>query len=517
MRNFPRVTLLVSFGVLLGGGTACTEPEDVVEPVDDEQLGQTQSQERLSSAERRGRDIWFNNTYGGGAFFAFLAQHPDPSKRIRIAFTEVLNTPRADRFAQWGLINDPDCEANPAGGPDVCSDPSATGVVGIRKEPGPAGTTFFGVACASCHAGFDPNNPPADPADPKWANIHPTIGNQHAKFSKIFSHNLAATDVRRFMFAGWADGAVDTTALFNDNIMNPGVVTAFWDQKKRRTFDIGTGHEELRNGQGGEDDAGGNLASVRVYTNIGVCFAECVAPRPDRPNPGAPIDIVQCKRDCANYPPDEDLDDMGTFLRSVKAPQYPGHPHQVLTYLRGGLTFAATCSNCHSVTGEGRKVYSDDEINPMDAQTTNTCRARSTNWDTGKLWAQFSSDVFKNRGFKGYRTMPLTGIWSTAPFFHNQSVGPWATASAAPPERAQAYEAAMLEMMSTTRVPKVNVLPVALGPTIPAGTPLTYVFSRDPATGQLLCDDVIENRGHTYGAELSASSKAALIYWLKYQ
>jgi hypothetical protein len=152
----------------------------------------------------------------------------------------------------------------------------------------------------------------------------------------------------------------------------------------------------------------------------------------------------------------------------------------------------------------------------MDAQSTNTCRARTTNWDAGKLWAAFSSDVYKNRGYKGYRTMPLTGIWATAPFFHNQSVGPWAAADASPYERAEAYEAAMYEMMSATRTPKVNVLPVPIGP-FPAGTPLTYVFSRDPATGQLLCDDVVENRGHTYGAELSASGKAALIYWLKYQ
>ena len=75
----------------------------------------------------------------------------------------------------------------------------------------------------------------------------------------------------------------------------------------------------------------------------------------------------------------------------------------------------------------------------------------------------------------------------------------------------------MYEMMSTTRVPLVHRLPFALSPTIPAGTPLHYIFSRDPATGQVLCTDVVENKGHTYGADLSPSAKAALIYWLKYQ
>jgi hypothetical protein len=74
----------------------------------------------------------------------------------------------------------------------------------------------------------------------------------------------------------------------------------------------------------------------------------------------------------------------------------------------------------------------------------------------------------------------------------------------------------MYEMMSTSRVPKVNRLPFALGP-FPAGTPLTLVFSRDPATGQVLCDDAVENRGHTFGAEMSPAAKAALNNWLKYQ
>ncbi len=511
MRRLQRATLLVSTGLLLGGGLGCAESGSDIEDLDRE----TVFEERLSAAERRGRDVWFENTYGGGTFFQFLAVHPDPSKRIRIAFDEVLNTPRDQRFAQWGLINDPDCEANPAGGPDLCDDPAGTGVLGIRREASGA----FGVTCASCHAGLDPLNPPADVNEPTWDNIHPTIGNQYAKFGKIFGHNLAATDVRRLMFNGWRDGTVDTTALFNDNIMNPGVVTAFWDQKHRRTFDIGTGHRELRNGQGGEDDAGGDLATIRVYTNIGVCFFECVAPRPDRPDPNAPIDVAQCRRDCSNFPPQQDLDDVGAFLRQVKAPQYPGHPTtlgQAVTYVKGGLTFAVACGNCHSVTGPGRKVYSDDEINPMDAQSTNTCRARTTNWDAGKLWAQFSSNVYKNRGYKGYRTMPLTGIWTTSPFFHNNSVGPYAPADASPAARAAAYEAAMYEMMSASRAPLVQTLPFPVGP-FPAGTPLAYVFSRDPATGQLLCDDVVENRGHYYGSDLSASSKAALIYWLKYQ
>ena len=507
--------LFAPFLLVVGvGSTACVQ-EDTSGSLDQIERPTLFENGGLSEGQRRGRDVWFKNSYNGGKFFDFLAVHPDPSKRIRIAFIELLTTPRSQRFAQWGVINDPDCTTNPAGGFDVCEDPAATGVVGIRKELRADGSTRFGVACASCHAGFDPNDPPDDPAEPTWDEIHPTIGNQYAKYGRIFGNNLAATDPRRLMFAGWANGAVDTTALFNDNIMNPGVVTAFWDQHKRADFHVGMETEQLRNGQGGEDDVGTTLAARRVYTNIGVCFQECVAARP---NPAAPIDVVQCEATCADWPPLQDMLDLGDFLGQVRAPQYPGHPNQVLKYLAGRAAFEVKCASCHATSGEGRKVYSDDEISlPLgDPQVTNECRARSTNWDAGKLWAQFSSDVFKNRGFKGYRSMPLTGIWSTAPFFHNQSIGPWAPADASPAGRAASYEAAMHEMMSNSRVPKVNRLPIQLGP-FPPGTPLTFVFSRDPATGQLLCSDAVENRGHTFGADLPAGVKDSLIYWLKYQ
>lgn len=33
---------------------------------------------------------------------------------------------------------------------------------------------------------------------------------------------------------------------------------------------------------------------------------------------------------------------------------------------------------------------------------------------------------------------------------------------------------------------------------------------RDPTTGEVLCDDIVENRGHHYGAELPDEDKEAL-------
>lgn len=467
------------------------------------------------NALERGRLNWFNKTYNGGKFFKFLETHPDPSKRITLGFEQVIRTPRNLRFQTWGTINDPDCKASPNGGPDVCPDPEATGIIGIRKSIGADGKPLYGVACASCHAGFDPNRPPRDPNEPRWSNIHPTIGNQDLDSGKIFSANLSALDVRRLMFHAWPKGTVDTTLLFNDGIMNPGTITAFWNLPHRPLFDVDLSQPKNRGGQGGEDDVGADLAAIRVYTNIGVCFAECVASRP-----GQPIDIAQCRQACPDFPPQNEIDDMVTFMRSIESPKYRNaREFNARLYFQGKREFKQNCASCHS---SDHRILSNDEVNPLVADafnSTNKCRTLSTNWEAGHIWSQFSSNVYKARvqaGNRGYRTMPLVGIWATAPFLHTQSIGDWAPATASMKERGKSYERAMWELLSDKRTPKINVTPIAVGP-FPAGTPLTMIFSRDPGTGAVLCDDVVENRGHYYGSSLDNRQKKALIHWLKFQ
>ena len=188
----------------------------------------------------------------------------------------------------------------------------------------------------------------------------------------------------------------------------------------------------------------------------------------------------------------------------------------------GKAVFDANCASCHDNTGDQRHVLSNDEVIPLDedpANTTNACRALSTNWEEGNIWAQFSSDVYKARvaaGDRGYRVMPLGGVWSTVPFLHNQSIGTVAPATASPWVRAGYFWSAMDELLSADREPLIHVTPVEL-PGIPAGTPLQYVFSRDPTTGEVLCTDIVENRGHYYGAELPGWQKFFLKYYLLWQ
>ena len=469
-----------------------------------------------AAAISHGRQIWFENTYGGERFFAFLAVHPDPARRIRVGFDDVLATPRATRFDTWGTINDPDCTADPQGGPDVCADPSATGVIGIRKFAAAGGGQWYGVACAFCHAGFDPLDPPLDANAPAWNNIHPTIGNTHLKTGEIFATNLTALDPRRLMFLAWPHGTDDTTLLFSDSIMNPAAITPIWELKRKPSFDVGLDDPEVRFGHGGEDDLGLDVAVLRKYSSLGVCFAENTLPAIIL---GQPLSIDGFQS-CADAPPQGDLDDLVEFLESQKAPQYAG-ARNGKNFAAGKGVFNAECATCHDSTGPSGVLLSNDEVNAITADAanaTNACRALTTNWDAGRLWAEFSSAGYKARAAtatKGYRTAPLAGIWTSSRLLHNESIGLGTAATALTSDRIAAFEQAMQELLSASRTPIVKRTPLALGP-FPAGTPLTLVFSRDPV-GALLCSDVVENGGHFYGANLAAADKAALIEFLKFQ
>ena len=91
------------------------------------------------------------------------------------------------------------------------------------------------MACAACHAGLDPANPPANPNHPAWENIHATTGNQYIQIGKLFGAHLSPHDPRKQVFDTWAPGTVDTTAIESDGINNPGIITQFFNRPERPT------------------------------------------------------------------------------------------------------------------------------------------------------------------------------------------------------------------------------------------------------------------------------------------
>jgi hypothetical protein len=504
--------------------------------------------QQLTAAQLHGRDVWFNSTFGGEKFFTLIL--PNAPFNLPIGLDLVLTTPRDVRFDTWGTINDPDCTDGNAetGGLDICADPNASGVVGVRKFPnptfdpgapiGPTNEPFLvGVACAGCHAGLDPQNPPADPNHPSWSNIHATVGNQYLDSGKIFGARLSSHDPRKQIFQTWGPGTVDTTLLENDHINNPGIVTQFFNLPNRPFFDLnyfGTPINVHRGGQGGEDDTGCQKAALRVYFNIGMCAAECMVPHLAN-GPGGTqteIDIQpggECEQNCADFvQAEQDVNDMCDFMTTTTPPSLaraPGGFQQIdwSAVLAGNLVFRNNCAGCHSNAPTRRgNVWSDDLLHPMAEIGTNSCRARTTNWQAGHIWGQFSSDEQRARGTGFYRDVPLLGVWATAPFLHNNRVGGF-TGDSSVNGRVSAFEDAINQLLtpSASRVPTVLVtddfvcLNADCTQQLPAGTPVGAFANVNPATGENLCPDFVENEGHDYGTNLSAEDKYRLIEFLK--
>ena len=488
-----------------------------------------------------GRDIWFKSTFGGERFFSLVL--PNPPFNLRLGLDKMLTWPRTTRFDEFGVINDPDCTPGDAatGYLDRCVDPESAGVIGIRKFPNPSGgPPLIGITCAACHAGFDPVHPPLNPNHPQQKNIHPTVGNQYVQIGRIFRANLSPNDPRYQVFSSWAPGTVDTTVLENDHINNPGMITPIWSVPDRPFFDVTIGGDPARvhrNGQGGEDDAGCEMAALRVYFNIGMCARECMVEHLANGPGGSqtPIDLAECRNNCPEFlRAEESVGKLCAFLQTLRSPRLvnaPGGSRFIDRKVvgKGKEVFSRACGSCHSDEDRSLRhnVLSDDLIHPFSEIGTNTCRARTTNWMAGHIWAVFSSDQYKKRQTGGpdfYRDMPLVGIWATAPFLHNNRLGR-KIGDPSVAGRIAAYEDAMDLLLnpqkrnapaSIQRTSEVVRLSTPSGVLVfPAGTPIGQFANLDPVSGTNLCPDFIENQGHYFGSELSDEDKYALREFLK--
>jgi mono/diheme cytochrome c family protein len=517
--------------IVLAAGCAAEQQENTAETT-----------AALTPQLQHGKDVWFNSTFGGEKFFSLIL--PNPPFNLPLGIDVALTSPRNTRFDTYGLLNDPDCVQGDAtsGFLDKCTDPASAGVIGVRKRVifTPAGPkVLVGVSCASCHAGLDPSNPPADPNHPGWDNIHATVGNQYINIGKLFGGHLAANDPRKQVFQTWAPGTVDTTAIESDGINNPGIITQFFNTPDRPYFDLtdnGSPIHVHRGGQGGEDDAGCEKAALRVYFNIGMCAAECMVGHLAN-GPGGtqtPIDDAQCTAACPEYVQAKAaVVDECAFMASTRASKLEDAPdgddyvdHSEAA--RGKHVFKKACASCHS-NGQppAHDVLSDDQVHLAADIGTNSCRSKTTNWTASGIWGQFSSDQYKARGPGYYRDVPLLSVWATAPFFHNNRLGLY-NGDPSVAGRIAAYEDAMDQLLnpwkrdllgSIQRTTDAIQVPTPAGPlTLPAGTPVALFANLDPANPlHNRCPDLLENQGHYFGWDLSARDKRSLTEYLKTQ
>lgn len=153
------------------------------------------------------------------------------------------------------------------------------------------------MACAYCHIGPHPLNPPADPAAPQWQNLSSTIGDQYWKPSKAFSNLKGPSSFIYQFIASQQPGTIDTSLVSTDHINNPNTMNAIFDVPGRlaradlnpperqspdnlRLPGIGWGEPKRENPRhtprvllDGADSIGVFGALARVYLNIGA-FSE---------------------------------------------------------------------------------------------------------------------------------------------------------------------------------------------------------------------------------------------------
>jgi len=369
----------------------------------------------------------------------------------------------------------------------------------------------IGMACGACHISYDPLKPPADPNNPTWDNIDGLVGNQYSRISQLLASGMSQHLVEWQLLARTRPGTVDTSALPMDTVSNPGTMNAIYNFKSRplhehrilkwrkasqcpggpaatcwcepekagKCWERSEKTERVQNIlKGGEDTIGATEAIQRVYFNIGSCGEQCWlnhlpdlrAIDPAQRNYGqTPLDIGQCRRDCASFRAIEDrLEDLAAFFlnarptdlataRGVTQQQLEGQLNQEFgpdAVVQGQRIFARTCAGCHSSqenVSEATNFRATDPAEPTrridflsnekpilaSRVGTHAGRAMHSNHMKTRVWDQYAAfdmqerpadpavmEVMKGGGRGYYRPPSLLSVWAYAPFMLNNAMGP---------------------------------------------------------------------------------------------
>jgi hypothetical protein len=184
------------------------------------------------------------------------------------------------------------------------------------------------------------------------------------------------------------------------------------------------------------------------------------------------------------------------YIGDLQAPKYPLAIDRTLAAAGEG-TYKAQCAECHAPGGKRTgTVIPLDEIGTdrhrLDMWTTSAAAAYNA-YGEGYSWK-----LSKFRKTAGYTSVPLDGVWLTAPYLHNGSV-PTLADLLEPRETRPVTFWRGYDVYDGERLGFVSAGPDAER----AGTPLDTSL---PGNG---------NGGHEYGTTLSADEKRALLEYLK--
>jgi hypothetical protein len=368
----------------------------------------------------------------------------------------------------------------------------------------------IGMSCGACHISYDPAKPPVDASNPQWENIDGLVGNQYSRISQILASGMSQHLIEWQLIARTRPGTVDTSALPMDTVSNPGTMNVIYNFARRPVFPNTVtkwrkaaqcpggaatcwcepekaGKCWQRSEQpemvqsilkGGEDSIGAAEAIQRVYFNIGSCAEQCWlnhlpdlrAIDPTQRNYGqTPLDIGQCRRDCASFRAIEDrLNNVVDFFltaRPADLAKARGITPDALdaqldqefgagSVALGSQVFGRTCAGCHSSQANPSESTNFRVTDPADATLrldflsnekpifasrvgTYAGRAMHSNHMASRVWAEYASREVQQRpadpavlevmkgGGRGYARPPsLLSVWAYAPFMHNNAIGP---------------------------------------------------------------------------------------------
>lgn len=368
----------------------------------------------------------------------------------------------------------------------------------------------IGMSCGACHISYDPVKPPADASNPKWENIDGLVGNQFSRVSQLLASGMSQHLIEWQLIARTRPGTVDTSALPMDTVANPGTMNAIYNFARRPVFEntilkwrkasacpggaatcwcepekpgkCWQRSEQRESVQsilkGGEDSIGKEEAIQRVYFNIGSCAEQCWlnhlpdlrAIDPAQRNYGqTPLDIGQCRRDCASFRAIEDrLNDVVAFFLTARpadlAKARDVTPEALDAQLDqefgagsvalGSQVFGRTCAGCHSSQASPSENTNFRVTDPADPSLrldflsnerpifasrvgTYAGRAMHSNHMATRVWDQYASreiqqrpadpavmEVMKGGGRGYYRPPSLLSVWAYAPLMLNNAIGP---------------------------------------------------------------------------------------------
>jgi hypothetical protein len=378
--------------------------------------------------------------YGRHNRFSYLGLSNEP------CFTEAKG-PDPKHFGLWLDQRDPTCLPDPLANPEKypgvrtgargTTEPvgsyygEPTGVMGLRLFPNPnfdakakahwdpiayyTKPSYYndknlvrpyrvGMACAFCHVGPSPINPPADPENPKWENLASNPGAQYFWVDRIFfwntrprgPDNTPSPNEGNFLYQLFhtnPPGSLDTSLVSTDYMNNPRTMNAVYNVIARLGPATVTGTEQLTGGErnnkqfqdfsltaalsqfwdpvkgtvetmrvlkDGADSVGTLGALNRVYLNIGLFSEEWLLHF--RPFVGgqriSPIRISDAEKQSVYWQATEDRTaDMAIFFLVTARPdlleQAPGGNAYLDSFdsdkvKRGQVVFAQNCAACHS-------------------------------------------------------------------------------------------------------------------------------------------------------------------------